>query len=80
MTTPTLGGWLVHVLREADGALSLEFSNAIYMSARQRRTVKLPLDREEVSEFFADLRAQSQPKEHVEKITETDPQHKRTDV
>ena len=33
MTTPTLGGWLVHVMREADGALSLEESLHVIMDS-----------------------------------------------
>jgi diguanylate cyclase (GGDEF)-like protein len=33
MTTPTLGGWLVHVLREADGALSLEEALHVIMDS-----------------------------------------------
>ena len=36
MMTPTLGGWLVHVMREADGALSLEEAlHAIMDSVKQ---------------------------------------------
>jgi len=33
MTTPTLGGWLVHVMREADGALSLEEALHVIMNS-----------------------------------------------
>jgi len=33
MATPTLGGWLVHVMREADGALSLEESLHVIMDS-----------------------------------------------
>ena len=33
MTTPTLGGWLVHVMREADGALSLEEALHVIMDS-----------------------------------------------
>jgi len=33
MMTPTLGGWLVHVLREADGALSLEEALHVIMDS-----------------------------------------------
>jgi len=68
------------VVDGCEGTASLELSNAIYISAMQRRTVRLPLDREEVDEFFADLRAKSQPKKRVRKIIETDPQHRRTDL
>ncbi len=60
-----------------EGTLSLEFSNAIYLSGKQNRKVRLPLDREEVKEFFADLRAQSKPKKEVHKIIETDPHHRK---
>ena len=60
----------------SEATMSLEFSNAIYMSGIQNRKVRLPLDREEVNEFFADLRAKSQPKKEVHKIIETDPLHK----
>lgn len=66
------------VVDGCEGTASLELSNAIYMSAMQRRTVKLPLDRQEVDEFFADLRAKSQPKKQIKKIIETDPQHRRS--
>ena len=33
MSTPSLGGWLVHVMREADGALSLEESLHVIMDS-----------------------------------------------
>ena len=33
MTTPTLGGWLVHVMSEADGALSLEEALHVIMDS-----------------------------------------------
>ena len=33
MTAPTLGGWLVHVMREADGTLSLEESLHVIMDS-----------------------------------------------
>lgn len=33
MTSPTLGGWLVHVMREADGALSLEEALHVIMDS-----------------------------------------------
>ena len=33
MTTPTLGGWLVHVMREADGCLSLEEALHVIMDS-----------------------------------------------
>lgn len=33
MRTPTLGGWLVHVMREADGALSLEEALHVIMDS-----------------------------------------------
>ena len=33
MITPTLGGWLVHVMREADGALSLEEALHVIMNS-----------------------------------------------
>jgi len=33
MTAPTLGGWLVHVMREADGALSLEEALHVIMDS-----------------------------------------------
>jgi predicted dehydrogenase len=59
------------------GTGSLELSNAIYLSAYQNRKVHIPLDREEIDEFFADLRAKSVPKSGVKKIIQTDPQHKR---
>ncbi len=57
----------------AEGLNSVEFINALILSGRTGRPVKVPVSRKKYDTFMEGLKAESKPKERVAAQTATDP-------